>query len=77
MFERRSRKQYLSAPSPSAGNVRTIPLKEMFVVGYISSTTTERRGVRSVVLIMKRNGKKNDVRFEFEPNDEDSLRIRY
>ena len=71
VFERRSRKQYLSAPSPNAGNVATIPLKDMFVVGFISSAITERRGVRSVVLIMKRNAKKNDVRFEFEPNDED------
>ena len=71
VFERRSRKQYLSAPSPNAGNVTTIPLKDMFVVGFISSAITERRGVRSVVLIMKRNAKKNDVRFEFEPNDED------
>ena len=71
VFERRNRKQYLSAPSPNAGNVATIPLKDMFVVGFISSAITEKRGVRSVVLIMKRNTKKNDVRFEFEPNDED------
>ena len=35
IFQRRSRKQCLSAPSMSSQNIRTIPLRKMFVTGHI------------------------------------------
>ena len=63
IFQRRSRKQYLSAPSIRSQNVGTIPLRNMFIAGHISSTIDKGRGVGTVTLIMKQ--------FQFESNDED------
>ena len=71
VFEKRSREQYLSAPSPTAGNMSAIPLKDMFVAGHVSSKIVEGRGVRSVILIMKRQSRGREEKFTFEPNDED------
>ena len=45
IFMKRTRKQYLSAPSVNACNLGAIPLKEMFFVGYVSSAVSEGRGV--------------------------------
>ena len=71
VFQRRSRKQYLSAPSIKSQNVGTIPLRKMFVTGHISSTLDKGRGVGTVTLIMKRSNGKIEKRFQFESSDED------
>lgn len=71
IFQRRSRKQCLSAPSMSSQNIRTIPLRKMFITGHISSTVEKGRGVGSVTLIMERNTGRVEKQFRFESNDED------
>lgn len=76
VFEKRSREQYLSAPSPTAGNMITIPLEDMFIVGHISSKIAEGRGVGSVTLIMKRQDERKEEIFAFEPSDEDFELLR-
>lgn len=71
IFQKRWRKQYLSAPSPSPSNMSTVPLKEMFVAGHISSIGTKGRGVGSVTLIMKGQRGKRDKQYRSESNAED------
>ena len=71
IFTRRTRKQYLSAPSTSMYNLRTIPLREMFFVGHISTAISEGRGVRSVTLIIERKNGIGSKEYRFESNDED------
>ena len=71
IFIKRTRKQYLSAPSVNACNLGTIPLKEMFFVGYVSSAVSEGRGVRSVTLIIERKNGIGNKEYRFESNDED------
>ena len=71
VFQRRSRKQYLSAPSIKSQNVGTIPLRNMFITGHISSTIDKGRGVGTVTLIMKRSSGRSEKQFQFESNDED------
>ena len=71
VFVKRIRKQYLSAPSVNMCNLRTIPLKEMFFVGYVSTAISEGRGVRSVTLIIERKNGIGNREYRFESNDED------
>ena len=71
IFMKRTRKQYLSVPSVNACNLGTIPLKEMFFVGYVSSAISEGRGVRSVTLIIERKNGIGNKEYRFESNDED------
>ena len=71
IFMKRTRKQYLSAPSVNACSLGTIPLKEMFFVGHISSAISEGRGVRSVTLIIERKNGIGNKEYRFESNDED------
>ena len=70
MFQKRSRKQYLLAPSINTQTVATIPLANMFIVGYISSHIDKGRGVGTVTLIMKRNTGRIE-QFDLESSDED------
>ena len=71
IFMKRTRKQYLSAPSINMCNLGTIPLKEMFFVGYVSTAISEGRGVRSVTLIIERKNGIGNKEYRFESNDED------
>ena len=70
IFQKRSRKQYLLAPSIKTQTVATIPLAKMFIVGYISSYIDKGRGVGTVTLIMKRNTGRIE-QFDLESSDED------
>ena len=49
IFTQRTRKQYLSAPSINTCNLGTIPLKEMFFVGYVSTKPVPKHLVISFV----------------------------
>ena len=71
IFMKRTRKQYLSAPSVNACSMGTIPLKEMFFVGHISSAVSKGRGVGSVTLIIERKDGMMNKEYRFESNDED------
>ena len=71
IFTKRTRKQYLSAPSVNMCNLGAIPLKEMFFVGYVSTAFSEGRGVRSVTLIIERKNGIGNREYRFESNDED------
>jgi len=70
--QERRRQQYLSAPSPNASTINTIPLKEMIIAGHISCSRKKGRGVGSVALITRRKKGKHDRQFRLESNDEDS-----
>ena len=70
IFQKRSRRQYLLAPSIKTQTVTTIPLAKMFIVGYISSYIDKGRGVGTVTLIMKRNTGRIE-QFDLESSDED------
>ena len=70
IFQKRSRKKYLLAPSINTQTVATIPLAKMFIVGYISSYIDKGRGVGTVTLIMKRNTGRIE-QFDLESSDED------
>ena len=71
IFTRRTGKQYLSAPSVHSCNLATIPLKEMFFIGHISSPITKGRGVGSVTLIIRRKNGTGNKEYSFESSDED------
>ena len=53
-LEKRSRRQYLSAPPLNSSNASAIPLEEMFIAGHVSSVRMKGRGVGSATLIMNR-----------------------
>ena len=55
----------------SKGNIKTIPLKDMFFVGQVTCDKDWGRGVGTVTLIMNRKDGKADRKFKFESNDED------
>ena len=71
VFSKRKRQNYVSAPSIGKGNIKTIPLKDMFFVGQVTCEKDWGRGVGTVTLIMNRKDGKADRKFKFESNDED------